>query len=365
MSSHTIAEIAHALNATFDGDGTLAVHGAAEPATATSDQLAVAMSASYAEALKAGQARTAILWEGADWQSYGLKAAIFVNRPRMAMSHLTRHLYQAPKVADGIHPTAVIDPTATLGAGVSIGAFSVVAAGAQIGEGAVIANHCTIGENAEIGAGAILRSGVRLEHNIRIGDRFFAHPGVVVGSDGFSFVTEEMSAVEKVREEMESVSGVKSDQTWEKIYSLGGVEIGDDVEIGANTVIDAGTIRATKIGSGTKIDALAQMGHNVVIGTNCLLCGHVAVAGSSVVGNNVVLGGQVGVADNITIGDGVVAGGASKIYSNVPAGRAVLGSPAVKMETHIETYKALRRLPRLIEQVRKIHERVSKLDESH
>lgn len=361
MQGHSIKDIAAALDAPFEGDGSLVVGKACEPADAKPGQLAVAMAPSYGDALADGQAEAAILWQGADWQALGLKAAIFVQRPRVAMASLTRHMRDTKDKATGIHPTALIDPSASLGKDARIGAYAVIGADVVIGDKCRIGTHCTIANGAHLGDDAILQPGVHIEDRVQIGDRFFAHAGVVVGSDGFSFVTPEESAVEKVRETMESATDVVTDQSWDKIYSLGGVVIGDDVELGANTVIDAGTIRPTRVGSGTKVDALAQVGHNVSIGTNCLLCGHVGVAGSSVVGNNVVLAGQVGVADNITIGDGVIAGGASKIFSNVPAGRAVMGSPAMKMETHIETYKALRRLPRLFQQVQAIHERVSKL----
>jgi UDP-3-O-[3-hydroxymyristoyl] glucosamine N-acyltransferase len=180
-----------------------------------------------------------------------------------------------------------------------------------------------------------------------------------VGSDGFSFVTPEKSGVERVRESLGHQGEIVA-QSWTRIHSLGGVEIGDDVEIGANTAIDRGTIRATRIGRGTKLDNLVHVGHNVEVGEDSLLCGQVGIAGSARIGNRVVLGGQCGVNDNIFVGDDVVAGGATKIFTNAPAGRVLLGSPAVKMEAHVEMMKALRRLPRLFEQVRDLQKAVSK-----
>mgnify|MGYP001952773437 CR=1 FL=1 len=135
-------------------------------------------------------------------------------------------------------------------------------------------------------------------------------------------------------------------------------------QLGANTCVDAGTIRPTQVGNGTKIDNLCMVGHNVVIGDHCFFASMVGIAGSTRIGNHVVLGGQVGVSDNITIGDNVVAGGGTGIISKVPAGRVVMGYPAVKMETHLEMYKALRRLPRLMEQVAALQKAVSKADGS-
>lgn len=141
---------------------------------------------------------------------------------------------------------------------------------------------------------------------------------------------------------------VPEDATWHRIHSLGGVEIGDDVEVGACSTVDGGTIRPTRIGDGTKIDNLVMVAHNVVVGRHCLLCSQVGIAGSTVIGDRVVLGGKAGVGDNLSVGDDVVVTGASAVHSNVPAGRVVMGNPATRIDQQIESYKALRRLPRLL-----------------
>lgn len=361
--SHTIADIAAALGAELHGDGTLRVTGAAEPAMAGPDDLALALKPEFAEGLSRGSARAAVLWAGADWRALGLQAALVVPRPRYAMAGITRALDPGPGIAPGLHPTAVIDATATIGAGAAIGPFVVVGRAARIGPGARIASHVSVGAEAVVGAEALLLDGVRIGARVRIGDRFIAQPGAVVGSDGFSFVTPETSGVERVRASLGDQGEITA-QSWTRIHSLGGVEIGDDVEIGANSTIDRGTIRATRIGRGTKLDNLVHVGHNVEVGEDCLLCGQVGIAGSARIGNRVVLGGQCGVNDNIFVGDDVVAGGGTKIFTNAPAGRVLLGSPAVKMEAHLEMMKALRRLPRLFEQVRALQKAVPKPDDS-
>jgi len=361
MSSHTIKEIAHALGVTSAGQETLEVKGLAEPESAGPDDLAVAMDPRFIEGLAKGQARAAILRAGEDWQALGLKAAILVGRPRVALVGLTELFDKLDETLPGVHPTAVVEPGAQLGMSAQVGPFAVVGADAVIGAGCRIGAHVTIAEGVVVGAGSVLMAGVHLCRNVRIGARVLVHPGVVIGADGFSFVTPEASRVEQVRETLGGGQADTGDgQPWLKIRSLGGVEIGDDVEIGANSSVDAGTIRPTTVGDGTKIDALVQVGHNVQVGRNCLLCAHVAVGGSARLGDNVVLGGQVGVADNIKLGDGVVAGGATKILSNVPPGRALLGYPAMKMENHVESYKALRRLPRLFREVARLQKAVSK-----
>jgi UDP-3-O-[3-hydroxymyristoyl] glucosamine N-acyltransferase len=347
---HTIAQIAQALGAEAAGDVTLEVIGAAEPAAAGPEQLALAMDPKYAEGLTKGAAVAALLWEGADWQALGLRAAIFAPRGRLAMAGLSRMMDTGPVIAPGIHPLAVVDPSARIGAGAAIGPFVVIAAGVEIGPGARIASHVSIADGARIGADALILQGARIGARVVIGDRFICQPGAAIGADGFSFVTPEKSGVEEIRETLGQREGITA-QSWTRIHSLGAVTIGNDVEIGANACVDRGTIRDTVIGDGTKLDNLVHIGHNVEIGRDCLLCGQVGIAGSSKIGDRVVLAGQCGVNDNIFVGDDVIAGGGTKIFTNAPAGRVLLGYPAVKMETHLEMQKALRRLPRWMKNV--------------
>ena len=348
--AHTIGEIAAALGAEAAGDLRLVVFGAAEPAGARADQLAVAMSPVYAEGLGKGAALAALVWPGADWQALGLKAAIFAPRGRLAMAGLTALLDPGPQIAAGIHAMALVDPTAKIAEGACIGPFVVIGAGVMIGAGARIASHVVIGARARIGDQVMLLDGVKIGHDVTLGDRVICHPGAVIGGDGFSFVTPVKSGIEEIRETLGKRTKIV-DQRWSRIHSLGAVTIGDDVEIGVNATIDRGTIRNTVVGAGTKIDNLVQIGHNVQVGRDCMICGQVGIAGSARIGDRVVLGGQCGVSDNIFVGDDVICGGATKIFTNAPAGRVLLGSPAVKMEVHVEMQKALRRLPRLFRRV--------------
>lgn len=357
--SHTIKEIAEALGAEAVGDTGIAVVRAAEPATAGPDDLALAMNPKYADSLSHGRARTAMLWQGADWQALGLEAAIIAPRPRYAMSGLTQMLDRGQGFAPGIHPSAIIDPDAELGEDVRVGPLAIISKGARIGAGSVIGPQCFIGWDACVGEGAYLREAVSIGARVRIGARFIAQPGARIGGDGFSFVTAEPSSVESVRKTLGDQGEAKA-QDWTRIHSLGSVSIGDDVEIGMGTTIDCGTIRDTVIGDGTKLDNQVHLGHNVVIGRNSLICGQVGIAGSATIGDNVVLAGQCGVNDNIFVGDGVIAGGGTKLMSNVPAGRTMLGYPATQMDKQVETYKAMRRLPRLIADVAKLKEALLK-----
>lgn len=347
----TIAHLAKALQAKAEGALDLSVQRAAEPASAGPHDLAVAIAPHWADALVRGSARAALLWPGADWRALGLEAAIFAPRGRLALGRLTQ-LLDEPPFPVGVHPTAVVGPGARLGARVGVGALSVIGAGAEIGEGTRIGPHVTIAEGARIGPDGLIHAGVRIGRRVVIGARVIIQPNAVIGGDGFSFVTEEPAHVELARETLgRSAPPAASDPTWHRIHSLGGVEVGDDVEIGSNTTVDAGTIRPTRIGDGTKIDNMVMVAHNVVVGRHCLLCGLSGVAGSSVLGDRVVLGGQSGVGDNLLVGNDVVVTGGSAVLSNVPAGRVMMGSPAVRMDLQVESYKAMRRLPRVLREL--------------
>lgn len=356
---HRIGDIARALGAEAAGDLDLAVKGAAEPAMAGPDDLALAMDPRFAEGLSKGRARAAMLWPGADWRGLGLLGAIFAPRGRLMMAGLTRMLDPGVAIAPGVHAMSVIDPAAVIGEGAAIGPFVTIGAGARIGRGARIAAQVSIGDGAVIGEDALILDGVRIGARVRIGDRFICQPGAVIGSDGFSFVTPERSGVEEVRATLGKRGEIRA-QTWVRIHSLGSVWIGDDVEIGANSCVDRGTIRDTEIGRGTKLDNLVQVAHNVQIGEDCLLCGQSGIAGSTRIGNRVVLGGKAGVSDNLRVGDDVITGGGTMILSNVPAGRVLLGYPAVRMESQIEIHKLLRRLPRLVARVAVLEERLGR-----
>ncbi len=356
--SHSIREIAQAIGAEAAGDLDHLIVRASEPQSAGPMDLALAMDQKYTPGLAKGAARAALLWPGADWESLGLKAAIFAPRGRLAMSGLTRLLDPGPQIAPGIHPMSVIDATAQIGAGAAIGPFVTIGAGVIIGARARIASHVSIAEGAQIGDDALITQGARIGARVCIGHRFICQPGAVIGADGFSFVTPEKSGVEEIRATLGQRDEIRP-QSWTRIHSLGSVSIGDDVEIGANSAIDRGTIRNTTIGQGTKLDNLVHIGHNVQIGRDCLICGQVGIAGSARIGDRVVMAGQCGVNDNIFVGDDVIAGGGTKIFTNAPSGRVLLGYPAVKMETHIEIQKALRRLPRLATRVNALESAIS------
>ncbi|MEM9779423.1 MAG: UDP-3-O-(3-hydroxymyristoyl)glucosamine N-acyltransferase, partial [Pseudomonadota bacterium] len=328
-----------------------------EPKDASAGLLALAIDAKYQDELTASGAKAAVIWTGADWQELGLEAAIFAPRSRYVMAGLGRVFEPPLGLTDGIHPMACVESGAEVGPGASIGPFSYIGAGARIGPNAQILNHVSVGAGAEIGADVLLHPHVHIGARVKIGDRFIAQPGAAIGGDGFSYVSPSGDAIEEARRTGQITEASRT-AGFARINSLGSVRIGDDVEVGANAAIDRGTVADTEIGTGTKIDDLVDIGHNVRIGQHCLLCGQVGIAGSTVIGDRVVLAGQVGVGDHINIGSDVIIAAGSGVGNNIKSGSVMMGYPAIPMDKNIEIYKALRRLPRSMTRLSELEKRV-------
>jgi UDP-3-O-[3-hydroxymyristoyl] glucosamine N-acyltransferase len=348
--SYTVEALTEALGATFEGDGSVEVTGLVHPLMAAPDKIVMASSADFLALIERGTARVALVSEGADWRAVGLDAAIVAPRPRYAMAHATRAFAMEDALGPGIHPSAVIETGADIGEGARIGPFVHIAARATIGRDSRIMAHVSIGEDAVLGEGALVHSGARIASRVRIGERAIIHQNAVIGADGFSFVTPDRGAVEAAKAGGGSESGTQN-LALTRIHSLAAVTLGDDVEIGACTTIDRGTLRDTRIGNGTKLDNQVQIGHNVTIGGTCMLCAQVGVAGSSEIGDRVVLGGKAGVADHVKIGSDVLVAAASAVASNVKGRSIVMGVPAVPRDEAVRSVMAIRRLPRLMDTV--------------
>jgi UDP-3-O-[3-hydroxymyristoyl] glucosamine N-acyltransferase len=219
----------------------------------------------------------------------------------------------APPVAEGVHPLACVDPTATIGANASIGPFAVVSAGARIGARTVLHPHAVVGAAATIGDDCVLHAHVSIRDRVVIGHRVRVQDGAVIGSDGFGFAT-------------------RADGTHQHIPQIGIVVIEDDVEVGANCTIDRPAIGETRIGAGTKMDNQVHIAHGVIVGRNVLLAGMVGIAGSSVLEDDVVLGGQVGVINHVRVGRGAKVAGKSVVMNDLEGGRTYAGVPAIPIE---------------------------------
>lgn len=359
-----LSEVAKALDGTLHGDGAIEVARVVHPAEATQGtDLALALDAAMLQALGGSPARAAVVAEGADVPEDQIDGYVAVGRARVAMSRLLG-IFDAPVHApEGIHPTAVIEPDAAIGAGVRIGPFSYVGQGAAVGPDTILMSHVTVGAGAHIGGDCLLHAGARIGERVVIGDRVIVHHNASIGADGFSFVTPTLGSAEAARAGIADSVEVRNTAIL-RINSVGTVEIGDDVEVGACTSIDRGTVSATRIGAGTKIDDLVMIGHNVEVGENCMLCGQVGIAGSTRIGDRVVLAGKVGVADHITIGNDVVVGAGAGVVNDLPSGMIAVGSPAVAKSEAFESHMNLRRIGRLLRDVANIKKRLRTIESS-
>jgi UDP-3-O-[3-hydroxymyristoyl] glucosamine N-acyltransferase len=231
------------------------------------------------------------------------------------------------QIESGIHPSAVIAPDAKVGRNVSIGAHCVIGPRVIIGDYSVLHPHVRIYSDAQLGSHAKLFSGVVIREECVLGARVTIHDNTIIGADGFGYIPDPKAGIRKVPQ-------------------IGNVIIGDDVEIGANTCIDRGTIGATKIGPGTKIDNLVQIGHNTQVGSHCFICGGTGIAGSTTIGDGVVIGGACGIADHIEIVSGVRLGGRTGVTSSLKEPGDYLGFPATKAADWRRQQVALARLGR-------------------
>jgi UDP-3-O-[3-hydroxymyristoyl] glucosamine N-acyltransferase len=256
-------------------------------------------------------------------------ATLRLANPYLAFAHVIGLFHPAPAYPPGVHPTAVVDSSASIGAGAHIGAYVVVGAGVRLGEDAVLLPHVVIYPGVTAGRGLLAHAHAIVREGCTLGDRVILQNGVVVGGDGFGFAKRE-------------------DGSWQKIPQSGPVRIGNDVEIQANACIDRASIGATVIEDGAKIDNLVQVGHGSSVGENTLLCAQVGLAGSTEVGRNVVLAGQVGVAGHCRIGDGAVATAQSGIPNDVAPGKIVSGYPAIDNRQWLRASAMFQRLPELL-----------------
>ena len=255
--------------------------------------------------------------------------------PYLAFARTLELFYQPPKYALGIHPTAVIDPTAKVGEGAHIGPYVVIDAGAVIGDDAVLLAHVVIYRGAKIGHRFFAHSHAQVREYCKLGDDIILQNGVVIGADGFGFARD----------------GGKG---WHKIVQSGITRLADRVEVQANSCVDRASIGETVVGLDTKIDNLTQVGHGCSVGEHTMLCSQVGLGGSSHVGNNVILAGQVGVAGHLTIGNGAVATAQTGIPGDVAAGATVSGYPAIENRQWLRAVAVFHKLPELAKALRKL-----------
>jgi len=291
----TLGQLAEFLGATLRGPADKQITGLATLQEAGPDQVSFLANPQYRKFLATTQA-AAVLLKPADAEGYAADV-LLVPDPYLAYARISHLFDPKPKAAVGVHPTAVVAPDAFVDPAASVGAYAVIESGARIAAGVTIGAHCFIGARSVIGEGGWLAPRVTLYHDVRIGQRVVIQSGAVLGGEGFGFANEK---------------GV-----WQKIAQIGGVTIGDDVEIGVNTAIDRGAMDDTRIGNGVKLDNQIQIAHNVQIGDHTAMAACVGISGSAKIGKHCMLAGGVGLVGHIEICDGVFVTGMTMVTRSI------------------------------------------------
>jgi len=336
-----LKEIAERLGCELYGDPELEITGVAGIEHAGPTELTFLSNPKYAPKLKYTRAGAIIAREPVRGKEI---STLVSENPYLAFARALELFYQPPRPAPGIHPTAVIAPTAEIGEDCSIGPYVVIGEHVRIGRRAVLYPHVVIYEGAQIGDDFVAHAHSVVREYCRIGNRVTLQNGVIVGGDGFGFAK-------------------RADGSHYKIVQSGVVVIEDDVEIQSLSAVDRATVGETRIKRGAKIDNLVQVGHACVVGEDNIICAQVGLAGSSILGKDVLLAGQVGVSGHLTIHDGAVVYAQSGVGGDVEPGSVIAGSPAFDAKLWRRAVTAFPRLPELVKKVRELEHTVAQLED--
>lgn len=291
-----LGDIVDKIKGRVQGDAEMVIYAAAPFELAETGNITVAATPKFFKTL--GECRASAIIVPESFTGEARQALIYAESPMAAFADAIKLLMPPKKYYNGVHPTAVVDESVSLGENVSIGPNAVIGAKANIGDNAKIMAGVFIGDNVSIGNDVLLHPNVSILDNCQLGDRVIVNAGAVIGSDGFGFAPDKQGV-------------------FHKIMHLGIVRIGSDVEIGANTTIDRATFGATVIADGVKLDNLVHIAHNVSLGENTVIAAQTGIAGSTAVGRNVMFGGQVGVAGHLNIADRVMIGASASIGQSI------------------------------------------------
>ncbi|HEU4631151.1 MAG TPA: UDP-3-O-(3-hydroxymyristoyl)glucosamine N-acyltransferase [Gemmatimonadaceae bacterium] len=334
VRSLTAGEIARLVQGELRGDASATVHAVAPLHRAGAGELSFLASARYADVAATSSASVLLVAPELADTPGAAPARIVVERPHDAVLTLLPLLYAAPPRRAGIDPTARFGRGVRLGADVTVEAYAVIGDDVVLGDRAWVGSHAVVGAAVEIGADSRLYPHVTCYTGTRVGQRVLVHAGARLGSDGFGYVYREGAHV--------------------KIPHVGRCLIDDDVEIGANTTIDRGSVDDTRVGAGTKIDNLVHLAHNVHVGRLCLIMAQVGVAGSTRIEDGAILAGQAGIAGHVTIGRGARVAAQAGVFGDVPAGESWSGYPARPHRQSLRGSAALQRLPELLKPLERL-----------
>lgn len=337
----TLGELAERVGARVVGDAARRVRAVATLARAGADDLSFLTNPRYREQAEASRAGALLVPAG---QAFAGRDLLEHAEPYFALAQLLGLLHPAPAAEPGVHSTAVVGGGGRIDPGATVGAYAVLGERVEVGPGAVIGPLAVLGNDVRIGAGSVVHAQAVLYDGTWVGERCVVHSGVVLGSDGFGFATHRGRHV--------------------KVPQVGRVVVEDEVEIGANTTVDRAMLDETRIGQGSKIDNLVQLGHNVRLGKGCLLVSQVGISGSTVLGDYVVIAGQSGAAGHLTLGDGVRVAAKSAVFKDAAAGEQLAGIPAVPAARWRRQQAAAGKLDELRKRVAALERRLARLDGS-
>jgi UDP-3-O-[3-hydroxymyristoyl] glucosamine N-acyltransferase len=330
----TASAIAEAVGGRLIGDASIRVMGVAPLDRATPSDLSFLAAPRYTQMFETSNAGAVLISPELAESPGRCAARVIIERPQEALLALLPRFHRPTPAEPGVHASAILGRGVTLGAGVSIAPYAVIGDGASLGEGVMVGAHTVVGAGVSIGARSQLYPSVTVYAGTKIGERVTVHAGVRLGSDGFGYV--------------------QRDGQHLKIPHVGRCIVEDDVEIGANTTIDRGSIDDTVIGAGTKIDNLVQIGHNVRVGKVCLIMAQVGIAGSVRVEDGAMLLGQVGVSGHHTIGKGARLAAQAGVFGDIPAGETWSGYPARPHKEALRAQAALFKLPSLLRRIERL-----------
>lgn len=326
-----LAELARALGAELRGSPDHPITGIAGIEEAGPEHVTFVANPKYSALARTTQAGAVIV--SLDFPEISA-ATLRTKNPYLAFAKAVRLFYREPEYAPGLHPSAVVHPSAKIGRNAHIGAYVVVSEGVIIGNHATLLPHVVIYPHAVIGDHFFAHAHSVVREYCRLGDHVVLQNGAVIGSDGFGFAKDE--------------EGI-----WHKIVQSGPAVLEDSVEVQANSCVDRASVGETRIGTGVKIDNLAQIGHGSKVGANTLVCAQVGLAGSSETGKNVILAGQAGIAGHCRLGDGVIMTAQSGVSHDVPAGKMISGSPAFDNRQWLRATAIFARLPEIVKQLQR------------
>ncbi len=361
MKAYSLEEVTAIVGGMLTKIADVKISNIAPPLLADENTLALALGEEEIENLTKTKAKAALVPLGVNIEGF---TTIEVERPRLAMMKLLHMFYQEPRTEVGIHPTAVVDSSAKLGQNVSIGPNVVISHDVQIGNNTKIMANSYVGGGSKIGNNCFFHANVNIGDRVLVGNEVILHHGVALGADGFSFVTENPDNIEQARKD----GAILEENTSHKIFkipSIGSVQICDNVEIGANTTIDRGTIENTVVGENTKIDDQVMIGHNCKIGRGCMIVSQAGIAGSCVIGDRVVIAGQAGLADHLNIGSDTIIAAKAGVTKSFPEKSIVVGIPAVPRKEFIRQLKTMKDADELIKKFKKYEPMLRAFEESN